>query len=351
MDTIEQLKRAISTLTEQEAKSLLLFKFIFADNGNEKELFEYIQSTKKSLISTMQTERPLSKAQNVHIVFGDSVAGSLKSAFRGTVYEHTEKIIVVPDILSVGPITNMYTVDGIESRCQWFQKHYRYDMQELTSYHGRMLKAVESIKAISSTHKIIIWTCDNAAEQTGLRTVMYLLKDKENKIYEINTFQVFHEQYIYQQIEEELFPRTSGELNGQQLLQMYEQFTLRPLTLARRQTLISEGQQLLLTDHLLRKWEHGELWSSNIEYYDDFIVQCAKRAHNEQGVHQFMKAARLIGEVIGHMQDYTGDEWIEYRLRVLIEKGIFEYEGELQAMRWYEVKLKELANQTVNCVG
>ena len=27
-----------------------------------------------------------------------------------------------------------------------------------------------------------------------------------------------------------------------------------------------------------------------------------------------MKAARLIGEVIGHMRQHTGDQWIEYRL-------------------------------------
>lgn len=54
-----------------------------------------------------------------------------------------------------------------------------------------------------------------------------------------------------------------------------------------------------------------------------------------------MKAPRLIGEVIGHMEQYTGDEWIEYRLRHLIEQGIFEYRGELHAMRYYEVKLKE----------
>lgn len=54
-----------------------------------------------------------------------------------------------------------------------------------------------------------------------------------------------------------------------------------------------------------------------------------------------MKAARLIGEVIGHMQQYTGDQWIEYRLRDLIAKEIFAYRGDLNAMRLYEVKLKE----------
>lgn len=53
-----------------------------------------------------------------------------------------------------------------------------------------------------------------------------------------------------------------------------------------------------------------------------------------------MKSARLIGEVIGHLDQYMGDAFFEYRLRKLIEKGVFEMEGNLKAMRYYSVRLK-----------
>ncbi|WP_420491750.1 DUF3658 domain-containing protein, partial [Neobacillus drentensis] len=36
---------------------------------------------------------------------------------------------------------------------------------------------------------------------------------------------------------------------------------------------------------------------------------------------------------------YVGDDFLEYRLRKLIEKGTFEYKGSLEAMRSYSVKL------------
>ncbi|CEG27120.1 DUF3658 domain-containing protein [Bacillus sp. B-jedd] len=51
-------------------------------------------------------------------------------------------------------------------------------------------------------------------------------------------------------------------------------------------------------------------------------------------------SARLVGEVYGHIFQYIGDSFIEYRVRKLIEAGIFEYKGSLEAMRCYSIKLK-----------
>jgi len=44
--------------------------------------------------------------------------------------------------------------------------------------------------------------------------------------------------------------------------------------------------------------------------------------------------------VIGNLEQHLGDEFLEYRLKKLIEKGIFEVEGTMEAMRFYSIKLK-----------
>ncbi|MEJ9233417.1 DUF1835 domain-containing protein [Peribacillus butanolivorans] len=296
---------------------------------------------KKSLIQVSRNEEKKEHPQTVHIVFGDSTAGSLKFAFRKTTYTKTEEIIVLPDILSVGPIESLQTKEGIENRFQWFKENYRDDFKNLEEYKQGMLKAIEKIRAIPPYQKVIIWTCENAAEQTGLRIVLYLLQNKVNDVFELNTFKAFHEFFTYPMLEEEQFPRSSGELTPEKLLQFYEQFELRPMNFAKRNALSDEGQNLMLIENHLRTWEHGELRDLNIERGDDFIIHCAKKLHKEQGTYDYMNSARLIGEVIGNMQQYTGDEWIEYRLRDLISKEIFEYRGDLSAMRLYEVKLKK----------
>ena len=341
MENINQLKQAISKLNEREVKALLNLIFICAEEYEEDAMIKILQSMKKSLIQVLRNEEEIEHRQTVHIVFGDSTAGSLKAVFRNTTYSKTEEIIVLPHILSVGPIESLHTTKGIENRFQWLKEHYRDDFNDLEEYKQGMLNAIEKIKGIAPYQQILIWTCENAAEQTGLRIVLYLLKDKVNEVFELNTFKAFHELYTYPMLEEEQYPRTSGELVPEKLLQFYEQFELRPMNCAKRHALLDEGRNLLLSESLLRTWEHNELWHSDVERDDGFIIQCAKKLHKEQSKHDYMKAARLIGEVIGHMQQYTGDEWIEYRLRDLIAKEIFVYRGDLNAMRLYEVKLKE----------
>ncbi|MEH7524056.1 DUF1835 domain-containing protein [Bacillus sp. JJ1503] len=341
MENINQLKQAISKLDEREAKALLNLIFIRAEQYEEDGMIRILQSMKKSLIKVSSNEEKIEHRQTVLIVFGDSPAGSLKFAFRNTPYAKTEEIIVLPHILSVGPIELLHTKKGIENRFQWFKEHYRDDFNDLEEYKQGLLKAIEKIKGITPYQQIIIWTCENAAEQIGLRIVLYLLQNKVNEVFELNTFKAFHELYTYPMLEEEQYPRTSGELAPEKLLQFYEQFELRPMNCAKRHALLDEGRNLLLSESLLRTWENEELWHSDVERDDDSIIQCAKKLHKEQGKHDYMKAARLIGEVIGHMQQYTGDQWIEYRLRDLIAKEIFAYRGDLSAMRLYEVKLKE----------
>jgi hypothetical protein len=86
----------------------------------------------------------------------------------------------------------------------------------------------------------------------------------------------------------------------------------------------------------LRLWENDEIKIVSEDYYDDFIIEKAKKLlSKEKG---FIPSARLIGEVYGHIEQYVSDQFLEYRLRELIEKGIFEFKGSLEEMRNYSIK-------------
>lgn len=339
MENIIRLKYAISKLDEREAKALLTLVFTRIAQCREEEVTQILQSIKTSLLEDSQHDAM--NATTVHIVFSDSPAGSLRAAFRDTAYANTEEIIVLPDLLAIGPIEALQTQEGIDNRYRWLKENICDEFNYFIELKQRFIQAIEKIKAIPAHQQIIIWTCENAAEQTSMRFVLYLLQDKVNEVFELNTYKVFHELYTYPILEGEVFPLSSGEVNAEQLLQFYEQFELRAMNIAKRQDLVKEGRNLLLSKAYLRTWANGEIRHANIDRDDDFIIECARRMHEEIGTHDFMKAARLIGEVLGHMQQYTGDEWIEYRLRHLVASGVFEFQGDLSAMRLYEVKLKE----------
>lgn len=332
LEDVNRLKERINQLSEAEAKSML---FISLLNGKSSEDMQQI------LLHMTEDKEQMDKAQTIHIVFGDSPAGSLKAAFRTSEYQKTEDIIVWPDNLSIGPVKDIHQASGIEARLGWFNKRYNMDEAERNHYRQCMQTAIEKINNILPHQKIVIWTCQNAHEQTGLRLVLAMLEGKVNAVRVIDTYKAFHEKEMHPQIAD--YPRTSGELNEENLLYFYEQFAMDELKNEARETLIKEGKSLLADKvHLLRTWTcDGLLHSLHENRDDDFIIECAKRMYQEEGTVTFKKAARLIGEVYGHMQQFTGDEWIEYRLRTLIKQGVFSYQGDLKAMRFYEVKLQD----------
>ena len=91
----------------------------------------------------------------------------------------------------------------------------------------------------------------------------------------------------------------------------------------------------------LRIWKNGRIQSVPEDYYDQYIIQRAKYLHRKPELNGLMKSARLIGDVLGHLEQYVGDSFVEYRLRMLIDAGVFEWEGSLRAMRFYSVRLKQ----------
>lgn len=65
-----------------------------------------------------------------------------------------------------------------------------------------------------------------------------------------------------------------------------------------------------------------------------------KNFHEKKNNKEFIKSAKIIGEVIGHLNQYVGDQFIEYRILRLIVDGVFDMEGVPRAMRYYSIRLR-----------
>jgi len=49
-----------------------------------------------------------------------------------------------------------------------------------------------------------------------------------------------------------------------------------------------------------------------------------KELHQKQEIKDFIRAGRVIGEILSQMNEIIGDSYLEYRLRYLIYNGILE---------------------------
>lgn len=276
--------------------------------------------------------------QNIHIVFGASTAGTLKMALRKMKVNQVEKVLSFWEMFSIGPVWMLHKKIGQEARLDWMKQIY-HDEQE--DFQHAFHKSMNQMSAIPEDVPIIIWVAENAHEQTGLRFVLHALSNKPNEITVINATKAYEEYFNRPGIKYTVLH--TGEISAEQWKVIYEQGTDQILSEHERKEYEKEWLVLAETKETLRIWRKEKIKSVREDYYDQYIMNLAKKyqieREREQESEEFMKSARLIGEALGHLDQCVGDGFLEYRLRKLIEKGIFEMEGNLKGMRFYSVRL------------
>ncbi|MFD1336601.1 DUF1835 domain-containing protein [Oceanobacillus iheyensis] len=270
----------------------------------------------------------------VHIIFGESPAGSLKVGL----HRHENKVICFPDFLAIGPIYRLHEESGFNERYEWLISRLNFENNYLEEYFVRFKTSIKEIHSISNEVPIVVWTAENANEQIGLRFFTYLLGDKPNDVYILNTTLGFHE--LYDPDDVEYVIRHSGEINSTQFRTIFEEQLGKPLTMEERKQYVNEWMTLSDSKKVLRIWKSSKVKEVEENYFDSFIINSLRNLHNEQNKIDFMKAAKLIGEVYGQLDEPLSDTFIEYRIRELIDQGNFEIKGTPKNMRSYSVKLR-----------
>lgn len=346
---IDKLKKVIKELPEEEVKSLLFhvllrMNLLRETEYSEKEFVSDIENIYDMIFDRSRERAEMSQEGNfqmIHILFGDSPAGSLKYALKEMGVSKEEKVISFWDMFSVGPIWRLHEKAGQEARFGFMQKVMNDENDDFRDYQKKFYETINQIISIPEDVPIAIWVAENSHEQTGLRYVLHLLKNKINDIKVINSTKMAAEKFNRPDIE--YIAIKTGEIIPEKLQVIYEESkSSAAMSKDERKALEDEWIDLAETEETLRIWQNEKIKSVNEDYYDKYMINMAKKLQIERKrvkePEEFMKSARLIGEVIGHLDQYMGDEFFEYRLRKLIEKGVFEMEGNLKAMRYYSIR-------------
>jgi hypothetical protein len=347
---IEEMRNKIQKLHDGEAKLLLFQIFLRMNLLKETEYsrdqflhdVEKIYKTIDHVTNNQSGLKEEDDFKRVHILFGASPAGSLKVALKkmGT---KEEKVLSFWDMFSIGPVWRLHETSGEESRFDWLKTVMNDEYEEFQDYKQRYQKTVHQILSISEDVPITIWVAENAHEQTGLRYVLHLLKNKPNEIQVINSTELYAEHFHQPDISYTVLH--TGEIPPEKLQVIYRQSKSNSLlSQQERENLEQEWLGLAENKKTLRIWRNGRIICVDADYYDQYIIAKAKelqiKRQQKRETDDFMKSARIIGEVLGHLDQYVGDSFLEYRLRKLIEEGIFQVRGSMKAMRFYSVRLK-----------
>lgn len=272
----------------------------------------------------------------VHIVFGESSATTLGSAFE--LDEQLKgDILYFEDDLSVGPVFILDTKDGQAARKQWWMQLAGIqppvvaegtpetpvvEEESVDQEKFRQLKA--RLKA-EPEQEVWVWAGQNARDVCGYYWLVSQLYDFSGRIHIIylnnlpflnEKGSVFYPTHLHQILPKEF-------LKAKKLA--------RPISLAEYELDGDEWSRMMNENGGIRLLEGGKkIKGEPATFYDKELVQ--------QSGAEFQKASKVIGLVTGKLKYPVMDQFLGWRLKELVKQEALESKGELKTIRDFEVK-------------
>ncbi|WLR42494.1 DUF3658 domain-containing protein [Bacillus carboniphilus] len=207
-----------------------------------------------------------------------------------------------------------------------------YEKDYMYQYLYKWDNLVETLSRISESSQVVIWVSDNANEQTGIRYVLYLLKNKDCPIFVLNMNELYKQHF-----KGERNMITSGQIKREELEVLYREIeNNEPLSSHERKDLEKQWGELSEKQKVLRIWRSNQIIDVDENYFDMIIIKKAQDLYIEHGIIGFMHASRLIGvvieEIIDKHKQYIDFNYLNYRLRELISKEVFERKDALNSL-------------------
>ena len=278
----------------------------------------------------------------VHLVFSLSDAGSLKVTLRKIGKHEICQVIAFNDLFSVGPISDIDTTIGQQNRLFWMMEYdldFRYGQH--FNQESVLANVVKAVKSIPENKTIVIWCTDNAHDQTGLRFVLHLLRERKQLVNIVNLTELFNKTGLHNK--EGVIPYFSGLIDREHFqLMATEYYEGIPLDFSQRRMYESEWLVLSEKNHVLRLWEENTVKGREESALDKVIIRSVVELKQEQDENGFIMAGSVVTRVFDTSHQFVGYSFVCYRIWILINQGILEFSGLPGDLHQFSVKLGTL---------
>ena len=279
----------------------------------------------------------------IHIVFQPSDAVALRQAI---VLDSTLKgdVIEILDDWAVGPIKDIYSEEGISLRKLWWTKVLTGGDYEHLVENGPMDKDQQTVMhlierlTVEPQESAWIWAAPNAHDLSGYYWLVSQLKALQGRIYILylnnlpfinNKGHIFYPVYLF-----EIPPREF--LKARKLA--------RPITTGEFEVDTDEWQKLANEQKGVRILEGGKkLQQFGDDYYDaelkNFITV------------DWQKASKVIQHFLSRAKQTTGDAFLLWRLKRIIDSQPMEVQGDIKKMKDFEIKSKRMVTAAEGMPG
>lgn len=269
----------------------------------------------------------------MHIVFQEEDVKTISKSFdldeslRG-------EIIEIKDDFAVGPLKDIYSVEGIDERKQWWRTVLSggdYDGHVDTGEVNDE-KAVQEIKEkLNNNEKeaVWIWVAPNKHDVSGYYWLMPQLKEFVGRIYilMLNNLPFINTKGNI------FYPENLFEIPPREFLKAKK--LARPITASEFEIDPDEWTKICNENKMVRILEGAKKLSQHDEdFYDKYLLEFMTP--------DWQKANKVINQVLSKAKQASGDAYLLWRLKELIVADKIDAQGEIKNMKDFEVKKKAL---------
>ena len=264
----------------------------------------------------------------LHIVFQEADINVLQKAIEldeslaGDVWQ-------IKDDFAVGPLTNIYETEGYQARRDWWKMLLEFSpyteqidlVDDKMTVHNLLKKLDEE-----PTLDIWIWMGQNQHDVCSCYWLMNELKDYQSRIFVLymNNLPFINEKGGI------FYPTALHEIQPKEFLKAKK--LARPITLSEFEVDPDEWKKLCNENGGVRLLEGGKkIVSKEVDFYDKDILAAINA--------EPQKLNKILGNMFSKMKIKTGDVFLVWRMRELINAGKLEAAGDWNK-GWKEITLK-----------
>jgi hypothetical protein len=239
------------------------------------------------------------------------------------------EILFIRDDYAVGPIENIYEPEGYQKRRDWWMgllegspyKDQLNIVDDKLTVHNLKKELEENKEEI-----IWIWMGQNQHDVCGYYWLMPQLKAYQGRVMVLymNNLPFINEKgQIF-------YPSWLSEIQPKEFLKAKK--LAREITLSEFEVDPDEWNKLMLENSMVRLLEGGKkIASKDVDYYDAEILKNITP--------EWQKATRVISNTLNRMNVKTGDVFLMWRLKEMINEERIKIEGEISNWKTFDVAL------------
>lgn len=265
----------------------------------------------------------------IHIVFNEpdieviAKAIELDESLSG-------EIVVVRDDYAVGPLENIFTSGGAELRKQWWQSvlvggDYDNLIQEGKVDDAKVVLDLKEKLDANQDEVLWIWAAQNKHDVSGYFWLMSQLSEYQGRIFilYLNNLPFINEKGNI------FYPDWLSQIPPREFIKAKK--LARAITSSEFEVDPDEWNKICMEGKMVRLLEGGKkLTQKDVDYYDADLIRFITNDNQ--------KASKIIHQFLTKNKETTGDAFLLWRLKSIVENEGFEVNGELKGMKDFEIK-------------